>query len=116
MGEDSVIGFNRVTQLGLLRLLTTASVMGDKPLTNAGAWAVYDELCKDHRVQMFLQDSMAEHAFRTAAGVLRVSPKIWIDCYLAFFAAGCGARVVTFDKALRGYGVECLLLGSETAR
>jgi predicted nucleic acid-binding protein len=38
--ETSLAGFSRVTQIGLLGLLTTASAMGGKPLTNAEAWRV----------------------------------------------------------------------------
>jgi predicted nucleic acid-binding protein len=37
--ESSLAGFSRLTQLGLMRLLTTASTMGGQPLTNTEALA-----------------------------------------------------------------------------
>lgn len=39
---DRKLIFSRYTQLGLLRLLTSAAVMGDATLTLRKAWAVYD--------------------------------------------------------------------------
>ena len=40
--SDPVIAFCRVTQAGLLRLLTNRGVMGGYPLTADGAWKVAD--------------------------------------------------------------------------
>ena len=50
--EAPLAGFSRLTQLGLLRLLTTASAMGGLPLTNAEAWNVYDAFMADSRVRV----------------------------------------------------------------
>lgn len=47
------IGFCRLTQLGLLRLLTTSSAMRGRPRTNAEAWIVYDAFYQDSRVLMW---------------------------------------------------------------
>lgn len=60
------IGFIRVTQLGLLRLLTTSIAMHGKPLTNAEAWQVYDALLADHRIGVFPEfRESTEEQFRT---------------------------------------------------
>jgi hypothetical protein len=40
--ETGVIAFSRFTQLGFLRLVTTAAVMDGKPLTMGEACRVYD--------------------------------------------------------------------------
>jgi len=40
--EEGSIAFCRLTQLGLLRLVTTAAVMDNKPVTLSEAWRVYD--------------------------------------------------------------------------
>ncbi len=40
---DVSLVFCRLTQLGLLRLLTTEAVMGDEVMTQPGAWAAYDQ-------------------------------------------------------------------------
>ncbi|MGC4083695.1 MAG: hypothetical protein QM736_16695 [Vicinamibacterales bacterium] len=39
---DTALAFCRFTQLGLLRLLTTAAVMGDEVMTQPQAWAAYN--------------------------------------------------------------------------
>ena len=49
--QTSRILFSRVTQMGLLRLLTNRKVMGANVLTPAEAWRVYASLCDDDRVQ-----------------------------------------------------------------
>jgi predicted nucleic acid-binding protein len=40
--ESAAIGFCRLTQIGLLRLLTSAAAMTGHPLTNEQAWQVYE--------------------------------------------------------------------------
>ncbi len=39
---SEIIAFSRVTQISLLRLLTTAAAMNNKPLTMPEAWDAYD--------------------------------------------------------------------------
>jgi len=39
-----------MTQVGFLRLMTTAAAMAGKPLTMAEAWRVHDRLFEDDRV------------------------------------------------------------------
>ena len=55
-----LIGFTRITQIGVLRLLTTAAVMNGKPLTAASAWAAYDRLFADNRVAFIGEPHNAE--------------------------------------------------------
>lgn len=66
------IAFCRFTQLGLLRLLTTAGVMDGKPLTMRQAWKTYDRFRNDERVEFIA------------------------DAYLLAFATELGGIVVTF--------------------
>src|ERR1017187_9169709 len=40
--ESNRIGFSRLTQLGFLRLMTTAAALDGKPLAMAEAWRVHD--------------------------------------------------------------------------
>jgi len=42
--KSDVIAFVRFTQLGVLRVLTTAAAMNTGPLTMPRAWAAYDHL------------------------------------------------------------------------
>ena len=63
--ESSLAGFSRLTQLGLLRLLTTGSAMGGQPLTNEEAWRVYDGFLSDSRVRVFPELPALEDLFRS---------------------------------------------------
>ena len=62
--ESSLAGFSRLTQLGLLRLLTTAAAMGGQPLTNEEAWRVYAGFLSDSRVRLFPELAALEDLFR----------------------------------------------------
>jgi toxin-antitoxin system PIN domain toxin len=108
--ESSLAGFSRLTQLGLLRLLTTASAMGGLPLTNTEAWAVYDGFLADDRVRVFPELSVFDDLFRSHSGLAQTAPKVWVDAYLAAYAAANEAVLVTFDPAFTRYGIECRIL------
>ena len=108
--ESSFAGFCRLTQLGLLRLLTTASAMGGAPLTNAEAWGVYDGFLADSRVRVFPELPALDDVFRSQSSLRQASPKVWVDAYLAAHAAANQAILVTFDRAFTNYGIECLIL------
>ena len=53
---STVLLFCRITQLGLLRLLTTQSVMGQGTLTQAQAWEAYDRLVERPEVVVIMTD------------------------------------------------------------
>jgi len=55
LGEDSRLCFCRITQLSLLRLLTTPAVMGTEVMTQREAWRIYDRWLDDPRV-VFLDE------------------------------------------------------------
>jgi uncharacterized protein len=111
-GESSLTGFSRLTQIGLLRLLTTASAMGGMPLTNEEAWKVYDAFLGDSRVRVFAELPALEDRFRSWSRLPQASPKIWVDAYLAAHAAANQATLVTFDKSFARYPVKSLILES----
>jgi hypothetical protein len=108
--ESSVAGFARVTQLGFLRLLTTASAMGGFPLTNAEAWGIYDEFLQDDRVRIFSELPALNELFRSFTALAQASPKLWVDGYLAAHAVANEATLVTFDQAFRSYSIPCRIL------
>jgi len=105
-----MVGFSRLTQLGLLRLLTTGSAMGGRPLTNEEAWAVYDEFLTDNRVRVFPELPPLDDLFRLHSALRQASPKLWVDAYLAAHATANEATLVTFDQAFASYGIECRIL------
>jgi toxin-antitoxin system PIN domain toxin len=99
--EAGPIAFCRFTQIGLLRLLTTAAVMNGKPLAMKRAWTIYDGLMGDERVELMPEPPAMERVFRelTSSGKL-ASPKLWADAYLIAIAVESGGRVSTFDKTM----------------
>lgn len=91
--------FSRLTQLGLLRLLTTQAVMGPDVLTQRHAWNIYDQLIANGN-RLAHEPAEVDEAMRLLTWHTRPSPKLWADAYLAAFAKQYGSRLITFDKAL----------------
>jgi uncharacterized protein len=98
--EASLV-FCRFTQLGLLRLLTTAAVMGDEVMTQPEAWAAYDRWQQDERVELAEEPPGLEPRFRTLTRLRHPATKDWADSYLAAFATAGQLTLVTFDRGLR---------------
>jgi toxin-antitoxin system PIN domain toxin len=108
--KSKAIVFCRMTQLGVLRLLTTSAMMNGKPLTMIQAWAAYDRLFTDDRVAFTAEPAGVESQFRAATSMPHCSPKMWADEYLIVFARHAGGRVVTFDRAVAARDYGALLL------
>lgn len=108
--DSDVIAFSRLTQLSLLRLLTTSAVMRGKPLTMKESWQTYDNLFVDDRVSLLPEPHSIEAQFRKSTVLPLASPKLWIDAYLMAFATQTGGTLITFDRALENRGVDCLVL------
>ena len=100
---EARVCFCRFTQISLLRLLTTAAVMGtDEVMTQRQAWQAYDRWLSDNRV-IFLEESPnVDAAFRSLSDHGYPKPKTWSDSYLAAFAAVSDLRFVTFDRGFQG--------------
>jgi toxin-antitoxin system PIN domain toxin len=107
---SETIAFCRVTQISVLRLLTTAAAMNGKPLTLKQSWRAYDRLFEDDRVAVVPEPPELEPEFRRLTASGAVSPKIWADAYLLAFVAQTNATIVTFDRALENRGAPCLVL------
>jgi toxin-antitoxin system PIN domain toxin len=99
---DTRIAFARLTQIGLLRLLTSEAVFGERAMTVGKAWTLYDEWLEDDRIEFHPEPRNLDLAFRrsTAEFSSRLAPKTLGDCYLVAFAQEIGATLVTFDNAL----------------
>jgi len=108
--ETGSIAFSRITQLGFLRLMTTAAAMGGKPLSMTEAWRVYDRLFEDDRVAFVSEPAEVETRFRACTSGRTASPKVWADSWLLAFAETAEGTLVTFDHALAARGAHCLLL------
>lgn len=92
--------FCRFTQLGLLRLLTTKSIVDDEPMSQARAWEVYDVWIERGGAVFQEEPSGVEIEFRALSNQKQPAPKDWADSYLAAFAASTSLKLVTFDRSL----------------
>jgi uncharacterized protein len=103
--------FCRLTQLGLLRLLTTEAVMGDEVMTQPQAWVAYDHWQRDPRVGLADEPAEIEARFRALTRLRQPATKDWADAYLAAFATVGQLTLVTFDRGLRAKAKSTLILG-----
>ena len=102
--------FCRITQLTVLRLLTTASVMGNDVRKMSEAWSVWDRVCADDRVGFVSEPETIEREFRRLSTLRNSSPKVWADAYLLAFTSVVGLKLVTFDRDLRARAAEVHVL------
>lgn len=112
LGRDSRLCLCRITQLSLLRLLTTEAVMGTEVMSQGEAWQVYDRWLEDTRVAFLDEPTGLEPAFRAHSRRTDSSHKDWADSYLLAFASVSGLRLVTFDQSFRTRTQNLVLLGS----
>ena len=108
-GEEQFF-FCRFTQLTILRLLTTESIMGKDTKTMSEAWRVWDRVWADTRIAFLPEPDDMEKEFRSRSRLSSRSPKVWADAYLLAFASVAGLKFVTFDRALKAQGANLLVL------
>lgn len=99
---DAKLVFSRYTQIGLLRLLSHRSVMGEQTLSLHQAWSVYDRWLKDPRVEFYPEPQGADVLFReiTKPHANKPASNAVGDCWLLASAVGIHATLATFDRAL----------------
>jgi hypothetical protein len=107
--DEGDLLFCRFTQIGLLRLLTTAAVMGRDVLNQREAWQAYDKFVAGG-VRFLEEPPSLDDYFRRLTRHTSSSPKEWAYAYLAAFAIGGGLRLATFDKALAAKAQGSILL------
>jgi hypothetical protein len=105
LDEGSVLILSRFTQIGLLRLLTNASVMSDTALTLRQAWSVYDGWLGDPRVEFYPEPRNVDTAFRETTNPFSgKSGTKWVgDSY----AEATHAKIATFDRAPSDFARKC---------
>ncbi|MEV0434076.1 TA system VapC family ribonuclease toxin [Nocardia sp. NPDC050413] len=97
-GQSGGLVLCRVTQTGLLRLLSNPAVMDTEVLSRSEAWRVLDQLAADERVQWADEPAALEPVFRALSARNDHSHKLWTDDYLAAFAQASNASVATLDR------------------
>jgi toxin-antitoxin system PIN domain toxin len=100
--QDTKLIYSRYTQIGLLRLLTNASVMGGQTLTLRRAWSVYDRWLEDPRVEFYPEPRGIDDTFRQITGpfAAQQASKAVGDCWLLSYAVAIRASLATFDRSL----------------
>ena len=102
--------FCRFTQLTVLRLLTTVSIMGKDVRNMSQAWDLWDKIWTDPRIAFLPEPENLEIELRTHTRVPSRSPKVWADAYLPSFAIVAGLKLVTFDRAIQSRRADILIL------
>ena len=104
--DEAELLFCRFTQIGLLRLLTTAAAIGRDVSTQREAWQAYDKFLAAG-VRFLEEPPTLEDHFRRLTRHTSSSPKEWADAYLAI---GSALHLATFDKALAAKAKGSILL------
>jgi toxin-antitoxin system PIN domain toxin len=95
------VAFCRVTQMGFLRLLANARVMGGDELSAARAWSLLDSFYQDAGI-VFIEEPVGVDArWRVLTQHSQAGKNMWTDAYLAAFAGTAGCTLVTFDGGFR---------------
>jgi hypothetical protein len=108
--KSAQIGFLRLTQISVLRLLTTPAAMNGRALRMPQAWAAYDRLFNDDRVVFVDEPTGIEAAFRKYTRKNQASPKLWADAWLLAFAECADGNLITFDQGLAARADHTVLL------
>jgi uncharacterized protein len=98
--EADDILFCRVTQMGLLRLLSNPAIMGHDAVDRSQAWRTFDQLWADERVQWVDEPAELDAVWRVLSARDDKSHKLWTDDYLAAFAQASDATLTTLDRKL----------------
>lgn len=94
--------FCRVTQMGLLRLLSNPAIMGDDAVDRSWAWRIFDQLWADERVLWADEPDAMDAVWRAISARDEKSHKLWTDDYLAAFAQASDMTLTTLDRKLPG--------------
>ena len=100
--EADDILFCRVTQMGLLRLLSNPAIMGDDAVDRSQAWRTFDQLGADERVLWADEPAELDAVWRAISARDDKTHKLWTDDYLAAFAQASDATLVTLDREMTG--------------
>lgn len=97
---DESLVLCRVTQMGLLRLLSNKAVMGTDVMTRSVAWQAIDYMRSDRRVAWADEPSTLEPVWRAVSARDDNSHKLWTDDYLAAFAQAGQLMLATLDRRI----------------
>ena len=99
--EPDSVAICRVTQMGLLRLLTNAKVFSSDAHSVEQAWNISNDVLADRRVFFEYEPPDLETEWRAMMSHRSVGPSSWTDAFLAAFSKQYGYEMVTFDHGFR---------------
>jgi len=108
--DDARLCFCRITQLSLLRLITTEVMGKHEVLSERQAWDVYDRWFEDSRVFFLQKGANLEKMFRGISKQARPAAKDWVHSDLLAFAEVADLSLVAFDRAIKQKDGSALLL------
>jgi toxin-antitoxin system PIN domain toxin len=103
VSEPVRVAFCRMTQLGLLRLLTNVRVMGEQRKTIADAWTLCQRLLSQPQIVFAPEPEGTEEHLARHCLLGGSSRKFWTDGYLAAFAKAGDLRLASFDQGFKRY-------------
>jgi len=101
-GQADDLVFCRVTQMGLLRLVSNPAIMGGDAVDRSQAWRLFDQLWSDERVLWAEEPDGLDAVWRAISARDDKSHKLWTDDYLAAFAQASDLALATLDRKLPG--------------
>ena len=101
-GQADDLVFCRVTQMGLLRLLSNPAIMGGDAVDRSQAWRLFDRLWSDERVLWAEEPDGLDAVWRAISARDDKSHRLWTDDYLAAFAQASDLALATLDRKLPG--------------
>ncbi len=101
--KSARVAFCRITQLGLLRLLTNETVMGEQKRSIGQAWQNYEQLLSQEPIIFVDEPEGVESLMKDHCALSVSSRNFWTDAYLAAFAEASGFSFATFDKGFKRF-------------
>lgn len=95
--------FCRVTQLGFLRLLCHAAVMGSAQRQPDEAWRDYATILAQKPVGFLAEPKRTGSVLHQLTAGMHGSGGLWTDAYLASLALTAGLDLATFDRGYRRF-------------
>ena len=98
--RQPAMAFCRVTEMGLLRLLSNAAVLGSDVRSRRQAWDVVEALERDPRVRFIAEPAGIQQIWRAFSKKDDASHLLWTDDYLAAFAVAGDLELASLDRAM----------------
>ena len=99
--EEGDLAFCRVTQMGLLRLMTNPAATGKDAISRRQAWELFERLMADPRIIFMSEPEGLVTLWVTFSKRDDRAHLLWTDDYLAAFAQAANAELVTLDSGFR---------------